>query len=112
MSNPQARYEAIVAALICEPGVITRSRKRGFAEGALMVNEKLFASLMRSRDGLILKLPAHRVSWLADSGDGERLDFGHGVMKEWISVRPDSVIDWLDLAREAMAFVGSEKKGA
>ena len=105
MSNSQARYEAIVTALIAEPGV-TRSKKRGFADGALMVNDKLFCSLMRSRDGLIMKLPAHRVSWLADSGDGERLDFGHGVMKEWIAVRPDSVIDWLDLAREAMVFVG------
>jgi hypothetical protein len=106
MSNSQARYEAIVTALISEPGV-TRSTKRGFADGALMVNGKLFCSLMRSRDGLIMKLPAHRVSWLADSGDAERLDFGHGVMKEWIAVRPDSVIDWLDLAREAMNFVGS-----
>jgi len=105
MSNSQDRYEGIVAALIAEPGV-TRSKKRGFAEGALMVNDKLFCSLMRSRDGLILKLPAHRCSWLADSGDGERLDFGHGVMKEWIAVRPNSVVDWLELAREAMAFVG------
>jgi hypothetical protein len=105
MSNSQARYEAIVAALISAPGV-TRSKKRGFADGALMVNDKLFASLMRSRDALIVKLPAHRVSWLADSGDGERLDFGHGVMKEWIAVRPESAIDWLDLAREAMEFVG------
>lgn len=105
MSNSQARYEAIVAALVGEPGV-TRSQKRGFAEGALMVNDRLFCSLMRSRDGLIMKLPAHRVSWLADAGDGERLDFGKGVMKEWIAVRPDSAVDWLDLAREAMAFVG------
>jgi hypothetical protein len=105
MSSSQDRYEAIVTVLTPLPGV-TRSTKRGFAEGALKINDKLFASLMRSRDGLILKLPAKRVAWLADAGDGDQLDFGHGLMKEWIAVRPGSAVDWLDLAREAMEFVG------
>ena len=105
MTSSRDRYEAIVTALLPLPGV-TRSTKRGFAEGALKINDKLFASLMRSRDGLLLKLPAARVSWLTDSGDGERLDFGHGRgLKEWVSVRPDAVVDWLDLTREAMEFV-------
>lgn len=108
MTDSRDRYEAIVAALTPLPGV-TRSTKRGFAEGALKINDKLFASLMRSKDGLILKLPAARVAWLTDSGDGNRLEFGHGKgLKEWVAVRPDAMVDWLDLAREAMAFVATQ----
>lgn len=105
MSEQQERYGAIVAALITEPGV-TQSLKKGFAQYGLKVDDKLFASLMRRGDAMILKLPKERVDWLADSGDGARLDIGHGKgMKEWVVVRPDSAVDWLDLAREALAFV-------
>jgi hypothetical protein len=105
MSDQQQRYDAIVAALIGEPGV-TQSLKKGFAQYGLKVDDKLFASLMRRGDAMILKLPKARVDWLADSGDGERLDIGHGKgMKEWVIVHADSAVDWLDLAREALAFV-------
>jgi hypothetical protein len=105
MSDQEQRYATIVAALINEPGV-TQSLKKGFAQYALKVDDKLFASLWRRGGGLILKMPKARVDWLADSGDGERFDPGHGkAMKEWVVVRPDSAIDWLDLAREALAFV-------
>ena len=99
------RYDAIVAALITEPGV-TQSLKKGFAQYGLKVDDKLFASLIRRGDALILKMPRARVDWLAESGDGERLDIGHGkAMKEWVIVHADSAVDWLDLAREALAFV-------
>jgi hypothetical protein len=51
-------------------------------------------------------LPKARVDWLADSGDGQRLDIGQGrAMKEWVIVHAGSAVDWLDLAREALAFV-------
>jgi hypothetical protein len=105
MSDQQQRYAAIVAALINEPGV-TQSLKKGFAQYGLKVEDKLFASLIRRGDALILKLHRARVDWLADSGDGERLDMGHGkTMREWVIVHADSAIDWLDLAREALVFV-------
>ena len=104
VTSAEDRYDQIVKALIGEPGVI-QSTKRGFAQFGLKVDDKLFASLMK-RGGLILKLPRHRVDWLTDSGDGERFDIGQGkVMREWIVVRPESAVDWLDLAREALAFV-------
>ena len=105
MSDQQERYAGIVAALINEPGV-TQSLKKGFAQYGLKVDDKLFASLIRRGDALILKMPKARVDWLADSGDGERLDIGHGkAMKEWVIVHADSAVDWLDLAREALVFV-------
>ena len=105
MSDQQERYDAIVAALIDQPGV-TQSLKKGFAQYGLKVDDKLFARLIRRGDAIILKMPKARVDWLADSGDGERLDMGHGkAMKEWVIVHGDSAGDWLDLAREALAFV-------
>ena len=105
MNGQEQRYAAIVAALIDEPGV-TQSLKKGFAQYGLKVDDKLFASLIRRGEAMILKLPKARVDWLADSGDGERLVMGHGkAMKEWVIVLADSAVDWLDLAREALAFV-------
>ncbi len=104
MTELENRYAEIARTLTAEPGVI-QSTKKGFAQFGLKVDGKLFASLMK-RGALILKLPRHRVDWLVDSGDGERFDIGQGkVMREWVVVRPDSAVDWLDLAREALAFV-------
>jgi hypothetical protein len=98
------RYDAMVAELVGLPGV-TQSMKRGFGQYGLKVDGKLFASLLRS-GGLILKLPKPRIDWLSDAGDGIRFDPVHGrPMKEWIVVSRDSAVDWLDLAREALAFV-------
>ena len=109
MIDPEQTYAAIVAALVGEPGV-TQSLKKGFAQYGLKVDDKLFASLWR-KGGLILKMPRARVDWLADAGDGRRFDPGHGkAMKEWIVISPDSAIDWLDLAREALAFVRTVQK--
>jgi hypothetical protein len=105
MIDSEGRYASIVAALTGSPGV-SQSTKRGFAQYGLKIDGKLFATVPR-RGGLLLKLPKPRVDWLSDSGDGERFDPGHGrVMKEWVVVKMDAMADWLDLAREAMAFVG------
>ena len=104
MTDPERRYAEIVARLVGEPGV-EQSLTRGFAQYGLKVDGKLFASLWR-KGGLILKLPRARVDWLVDSGDGERFDPGHGkAMKEWVVIGPGATIDWLELAREALAFV-------
>ncbi len=104
MTDSEQRYAAIVAVLTALPDV-SQSTKKGFAQYSLKVGDKLFATHLR-RGALLLKLPKSRVDWLSDSGDGERFDPGHGkVMKEWVIIRPDAVVDWLDLAREALAFV-------
>jgi hypothetical protein len=31
-------------------------------------------------------------------------------MKEWLSLHPESAVDWLPLAREALAFVGAARR--
>jgi hypothetical protein len=111
MAGTDERYAAIVAALTEAPGV-EHWTKKGFGQGGLKVGGKMFAAQLRSGD-LLLKLPKPRVDWLTDAGDGERFDPGHGkAMKEWIVIRPESAVDWLDLAREALAFVGGDAPDA
>lgn len=104
--SPEDRYSAIVQALGKLPGV-SLSTKKGFGFSGLMIGGKLFAILRKEE--LLLKLPGPRVEALIASGDGTRFDPGHGrPMKEWVTVKPASVEDWLALAREAMIFSGSK----
>jgi hypothetical protein len=54
----------------------------------------------------VVKLPRARVSELVSAGRGVHFDPGHGrLMREWIAL-DGSEKRWLDLAREARAFVG------
>jgi hypothetical protein len=109
-SAPEARFAAIVEALVGNPGV-TRSSdepqaKKGFgASGQLKVNDKIFAMLVRGK--LVVKLPKPRVDALIAAGAGERFDPRHDgrLMKEWLVVAPTFGEEWLPLAREAMEFV-------
>jgi hypothetical protein len=103
-ATPDERYAALGAVLLGQPGVSQGGR--GFGSTALRVHGRIFVMLTDGR--LVLKLPARRVDELIASGDGQRFDPGHGrLMKEWLSLEPASGAEWLALAREAMAFVGS-----
>ena len=111
-TNADARYAAIVEALVGEPGVThtpdVPGSKKGFGASALKVNDKIFAMLVKGR--LVVKLPRPRVEELIAAGAGGRFDPGHGrLMKEWVSVDPRSEQAWLALASEAMGFVGSRR---
>ena len=56
----------------------------------------------------MVKLPKGRVDALVASGAGERFDANRGrPMKEWLEVRSESADEWLQLAREALDFVGT-----
>jgi hypothetical protein len=103
-----APFAEIVEALGTAPGV-AQSAKKGFAFGGLMVGGKLFA--MPHGEELLLKLPAVRVAALIASGEGGPFDAGRGrPMKEWVTVKPSAAKRWLELAREAMAFVASSSE--
>jgi hypothetical protein len=57
-----------------------------------------------------VKLPKDRVAALVARRQGEPFDPGHGrLMKEWLSVVSPRV-SWVDLAKEAHAFVGGAKR--
>jgi hypothetical protein len=82
---------------------VTQPERRGFARGGLMRAGKLFAVLRG--EGLLLKLPADRVSQLIDMGHGDPFDANKGrPMREWVVAGGEA--DWDRLAREAYDFAG------
>jgi hypothetical protein len=102
-----AGFEPIAAVLRKEGGVDPAPAlggRRAFGAGALKVRGKIFA--MPAQGTLVLKLPSARVAALVAEGRGQRFDPGHGrLMKEWIALDGGEG-EWLELAREAFAFVG------
>jgi hypothetical protein len=108
--TPEEHFATIVGELLSDPDVTPPedgSSKKGFGSSALKVHNKIFAMLVRGR--LVVKLPKTRVDELIASGDGERFDPRHDgrLMKEWICLEPTSEKDWLEVASEAMEFVGA-----
>lgn len=81
---------------------------RMFGSTALKVGGKVFAMLVKGK--LVVKVPAERVAALLAAGRGEHFDPGHGrLMKEWVAVGAAGRRAWIDLAREARAFVASQR---
>ena len=107
-STPEERFAALVEELLNSPGVTPPSEGKGFGSSGLKIQDKIFAMLSGGR--LVVKLPKSRVDALVASGDGERFDPRKNGqrMKEWFVVEPASEVDWLALAREALAFVRPE----
>jgi len=97
------RYEDLVDDLMGIDGVMPPRGGGGFGRSALRYEGKIFAMLVRSR--LVLKLPASRVTALIRSGNGIAFDANKGTpMREWLSLEPDSDLNWLSLATEALDF--------
>ncbi len=107
------RVDALLAALRADrrlASVITEYEtasaaggRRSFGSNGLKVGGKLFA--LFTQDTLVVKLPKDRVGELVAAGVGTPFDPGHGrLMKEWLTVT-SAKASWLDLAREAHAFV-------
>jgi len=94
-------FAAVQAALSGEPGVV---EGRMFGAGGLKVGKQVFA--MEVRGKLVVKLSASRAAELREAGLAEAFDPGHGrPMKQWVAVERSANVDWLDLSREALAFV-------
>ena len=107
----EKRFADIISSLGRKPGVTAPSPdgggRKSFGASGLKVNNKVFA-MVSSKGEFVVKLPRERVDALVASGDGARFDPGHGrLMKEWLAVSPTSKLDWLALAKEALAFVGA-----
>jgi len=98
----EQRYERLTRSFVRRPGV-TRGGT-GFGSGSLKVEGRMFATLSK-RGEFVVRLPRARVDALVKTGDGVPFDPGHGrLMKEWLAVRPDSLIAWESLAEEALKF--------
>ena len=109
--KPKNRFAAMVEEFrgklgVTPPSIEETPRKR-FGSNGLRVNGRIFA-MLSSENRLVVKLPRERVEALVASGDGVQFDPRHDgrLMKEWLVLEPTSKIEWLKLAREAMAFTG------
>lgn len=97
------RYLALVDELVGLDGVTPPPGGRGFGRGSLRYRGKIFAMLVRGR--LVLKLPEARVAEFITAGDGVAFDANKGTpMREWLSLDPESELNWLSLAGEALDF--------
>ena len=107
-NSTEARFAAVVALLDRKPGVThSNAKSRLFGSKALKVHDKIFA-MVSSRGDFVVKLPKARVEALVASGAGGRFEASQGrPMKEWLQVDPASGQNWLELAREALEFVGT-----
>jgi hypothetical protein len=113
-----ARTAKILAALSADPELAAVVRElektraagtgRKFGSNALKANGKLFA--LFTQGTLVVKLPNDRVAELVAEGVGKPFDPGHGrLMKGWLTV-VSARASWVDLAREAHAFVSGAKR--
>lgn len=100
--TPEQAWAAIEAEQLARPGV-TRSVKKGFAEGGLMTSGKLFA--IRRDKGMLTKLPTDQVQALIATGLGKAAIIGGRTLREWLWLQDEAAEAWLSLAREAEAFV-------
>jgi TfoX/Sxy family transcriptional regulator of competence genes len=111
------RFAALLAALAADPELAPsvadfeagrRQPSRKFGANGLKVNGRIFAMLVRGN--LVVKLPRQRADTLVASGQGEPFDPGHGrKMKEWVTILSPA-LSWVDLAREAHAFVAAVER--
>jgi len=105
-------FAAIVETLGDKPGVSKPEARdasaQRFGSSALRVNGRILAMVSRGR--LVLKLPRLRVAELITSGHGDPFDAGKGrPMKEWVSLDATRQESWLELATEALEFVGAKR---
>jgi hypothetical protein len=105
-ASPDALYQGLALHYGVDP---QEPRGRGFGSNALKVEGKIFASLSHGR--LLVKLPAERVKALVEAKLGEPFSTGPGrVKKEWTTIAPPSLQDWLRLADEARRYVRSKAR--
>lgn len=99
-ASAEGPFSAVIDAFDGEPGI---SPGKMFGAVGLKVNGKVFAMYVKGK--FVAKLPKGRVESLVSSGSGEYFDPGHGrPMKEWVALGGERS-RWVDLAREARAFV-------
>jgi hypothetical protein len=72
----------------------------------LRVGKEFLAMNHHKTDGLVVKLPAQRVTEIIDAGGGESFAPAGKVFKEWLAVTTIDEARWRELLREGIAFVG------
>ena len=99
-------------ALLWEIAAELQADDERVVEGSIMgsaclrVGKEFLAMNHHKKDGLVVKLPAQRVSALIDAGEGESFAPAGKVFKEWLAVPEIDEKRWRELLVEGIAFVG------
>lgn len=97
-------YLHLVRELMADPA-ITEGTMMGLP--CLRLNGAFFASLDRTTNDLIVKLPAARVTDLIDRGTGSTFAPNHRPFREWVAITRLDPSTWADLLWEAKGFAGT-----
>ena len=81
---------------------VARSTMMGFP--CLRRSGKYFASIHRTGEAMIVKLPAARVQDAIAAGEGEAFAPNGRVFKEWLAIPTAQADTWPALLEEAYAF--------
>lgn len=107
--TPEEHFAMIVGELLSNPGVTPPSNGKAFGSSGLKIHHKIFAMLVRGQ--LVVKLPKPRVDALVAEEVGERFCANRGrPLREWITLEPSYHEQWLNLSREALEFVASQRR--
>lgn len=84
-------------------GEVEKGTMMGFP--CLRVSGKFFASIERTTDDLIVKLPKDRVTELIASGEASPFAPNGRTFKEWALINEQDEAKWKMYLNEALAFV-------
>jgi hypothetical protein len=94
----------LAEALLVDPAV-TRSTMMGFP--CLRLDGRFFASVDRTTQALLVKLPSERVRALIARGEGEPFAPADRVFREWVALPRADRRRWRTLLTEAKRFAGT-----
>lgn len=102
-SARETLFRELAQQLLAEPGV-TRGTMMGYP--CLRANGAFFACVERTTGHLIVKLPAHRVSELAATGQALPFAPSGRTFREWAAFPVADPAEWRALLAEARGFAG------
>ncbi|HZL26018.1 MAG TPA: hypothetical protein VFC39_05765 [Acidobacteriaceae bacterium] len=83
-----------------------------FGNASLVIGDKVIAFPSKNNNGLILKLPAHDIATLVETGTARPLVMGKRTMREWVIVEDPLAAATLKLLRASLAYVETLPKAA
>ncbi len=111
-SKQSDETDSAATALFWDLAVELQAGDERIVEGTIMssrclrVGKEFLAMNHHKKDGMVVKLPAERVSELIDAGEGESFAPAGKVFKEWLAVTSIDEDRWRELLQEGVAFVG------
>jgi hypothetical protein len=106
MAEMQGLFDEVAGRMVADDSSVELGRI--FHSEGLKTDGKLFGFVWKET-GLVLKLPADRVSALIESGEGGVFDRGRGTpMREWVCVWPSDAEACAAYLAEARDFVAAE----